>query len=181
MEQRSPSFDSVVGSPRTASVVVQNNHSLVSSASAEGKAKSMLPVVSTLSFGFAVTKLLEHVGIHRAIATGDHVKVKNAPYQDLVLEWVVTPHLPDWHYPGAMPALGTMLSMAHYIDHESGDRYADLEVVFRKHGGVIRPEYDTSGRGVAFEREGRRGGPAPGRAGVTDRHPLDISFTKAQH
>ena len=54
MELRSPSFDSVVGSPRTASVVVQNNHSLVSSASAEGKAKSMLPVVSTLIFGLAV-------------------------------------------------------------------------------------------------------------------------------
>lgn len=53
MEQRSPSFDSVVGSPRTASVVVQNNHALVSSASAAGKAKSMLPVVSTLIFGLA--------------------------------------------------------------------------------------------------------------------------------
>ena len=46
MEQRSPSFDSVAGSPRAASVVVQNNHALVSSASAAGKAKSMLPVVS---------------------------------------------------------------------------------------------------------------------------------------
>ena len=53
MELRSPSFDSVVGSPRTASVVVQNNHALVSSASAAGKAKSMLPVVSTLIFGLA--------------------------------------------------------------------------------------------------------------------------------
>ena len=53
MEQRSPSFDSVVGSPRSTAVVVQNNHALVSSASAAGKAKSMLPVVSTLIFGLA--------------------------------------------------------------------------------------------------------------------------------
>ena len=53
MEQRSPSFDSVAGSPRSTAVVVQNNHALVSSASAAGKAKSMLPVVSTLIFGLA--------------------------------------------------------------------------------------------------------------------------------
>ena len=57
MEQRSPSFDSAVGSPRgdmtPHRVVVQNNHALISSASAAGKAKSMLPVVSTLIFGLA--------------------------------------------------------------------------------------------------------------------------------
>lgn len=30
-----------------------------------------------------------------------------------------------------------------------------LEVVLRRHGGVIRKEYDNAGRGVAFEREGK--------------------------
>ena len=89
------------------------------------------------SLGRAVARALERVGVHSTLASGDYVKVQNPPYHDLVFEWVVTPHLADWHYPGAVPAMGSMLSMAHYIDHESGDRYADLEVVFSVEDGRV--------------------------------------------